>query len=99
MTRIENWRRVEEVTRPRADTLARVARVAAEAGQIDAIELLGMLRSAAQGHLDALTAESALYAAWSALELACGSPLLRFPDEPEAPTEPVPGPMTRENQQ
>ena len=84
--RVETKRRIASLTteqRQAADLLEKEAAELLEAtGSIDLLHYLGILRTTQRVRLESLEAERDLYAAWSALETACGAPLLSFPDEP-----------------
>lgn len=64
-------------------TLA-AARASLDAGSIDALRYLEVLRAERQVAVDVLAARMAVYTAWSDLEDAAGVPLLQFPGEPSA---------------
>ncbi len=75
-------------------TLA-AARSGLDAGSIDALRYLEVLRAEREVAVDVLAARIAVYAAWADVEDAAGIPLLRFPGEPS--TGPAAQSNTEEN--
>jgi len=71
---------VEETLLPAAEEARRAARQALEAGAIDTLRFLSVLRADRAARLEALAAKRAVYEAWLDLERACGAPLLAFPE-------------------
>ena len=69
---------------PTSKEAVELARTSLSAGATDALRLLEVLRVSRAVSLDVVSARLALYEAWSALERACGAPLLRFDEEPGA---------------
>jgi len=69
---------------PASQRTLTAARAGLDAGSIDALRYLEVLRARREVAVDLLAARIALYAAWTDLEGAAGVPLLRFPDEPVA---------------
>ncbi len=83
---VETRMRIRTLASQQLDAADQLEREAAElldaTGSIDMVRYLGILRTTQRVRLESLEAERALFAAWSALERACGVPLLRFPAEP-----------------
>lgn len=75
---------VQSTLLPRAEKNVMLAREQLQAGAEDALRLLAAQRSLGEIQIQAIEAEFALRAQWSALEQAVGKPLMAFPAEADA---------------
>ena len=74
--------RMQTRVTPEAERTLITTQDALEAGATDALSYLAVVRTTRGAALDTSSARIAVYAAWSALEEACGVPLLDFPGAP-----------------
>jgi cobalt-zinc-cadmium efflux system outer membrane protein len=74
---------------PKASQTRDLARRALQAGEIDSLRYLELVRSDAEARLAAEDAAAELLRAWAALESAVGAPLLVLDGQPELPPVPT----------
>ena len=67
----------------------KVARRSLEAGSVDSIQFLTVVKDNRSLRIRTLRTEQEVLEAWAQLESACGSPMLVFPEEPDELGEPV----------
>ncbi len=73
---------IEAQAAPAAATEELARKMRDEAGGLDMLRFLEVARATRRVQLRRTRARLALYEAWSALEVACGAPLLAFPEAP-----------------
>ncbi len=88
LARVQAHEALASHVRPASQRTLQVARDSLEAGAVDALRYLEVLRAEREVTRDVLDARIAVYAAWADLEAAAGAPLLHFPDD----TAPAPAP-------
>jgi len=75
---------VREKLEPATKRTLAVARQSMEAGSVDSIQFLTVVKDNRRLRIRTLHTEQLVLQAWAELELACGSPMLVFPEEPDA---------------
>ncbi|MCC6670036.1 MAG: TolC family protein [Planctomycetes bacterium] len=80
----ERWMRLRAALPEAARRASEAAESALRGGLVDALRYLDLQSAEQTLRLLLLDAEEAVHRSWHELEAACGAPLLRFPDEPEA---------------
>ncbi|MHC4954318.1 MAG: TolC family protein [Planctomycetota bacterium] len=79
---------VENKLGPSTKRALDVARQSVNAGVVDGLRFLSVVQSNRQIQIRILKTQKQVFEAWTALETACGSPLLVFPEGPGQPNGP-----------